>query len=234
MIFSRVSAIVFLMPVFATFGLPARVKLALSLCISVICAHYIELPVRERGFVELLPMLMVEGAIGLALGFSLRLFVFALQIAGTIIGLSTSLSQVLGATGPDPLPALGKILIVSSAALAIALGLHVKFVEFVLLSYELFPFAHAPDPSLLTPFGIQKVAQSFALAFSLAAPFVGLALLYNIAIGAINRAMPQLMVAFVGAPFITFCAILLLTLASPVLIEVWRDALLGFMSDPRR
>ena len=47
------------------------------------------------------------------------------------------------------------------------------------------------------------MAASFALALSLAAPFVIASLLYNVALGVINKAMPQLMVAFVGAPAIT-------------------------------
>ena len=119
-----------------------------------------------------------------------------------------------------------------AAALAVALGLHIEFVKFVIQSYELFPAAATPDASLLTPYGVERVAKAFSLAFSLAAPFVGLALLYNIAIGTINRAMPQLMVAFVGAPFITLCAILFLALASPLLIQVWHGALTRFMSDP--
>ncbi|MFC3118840.1 flagellar biosynthetic protein FliR [Jhaorihella thermophila] len=38
------------------------------------------------------------------------------------------------------------------------------------------------------------------LPFSLSAPFVIASLLYNLTLGAINRAMPQLMVTLVGAP----------------------------------
>ena len=41
------------------------------------------------------------------------------------------------------------------------------------------------------------------LAFTLAAPFVLVSVLYNLTLGVINRAMPQLMVVFVGAPVIT-------------------------------
>ncbi len=66
------------------------------------------------------------------------------------------------------------------------------------------------------------MAQAFALGFSLAAPFVIAGFAYNLALGAINRAMPQLMVAFIGAPAITAGGLLILMLAAPV-----HPALLG-------
>ena len=48
--------------------------------------------------------------------------------------------------------------------------------------------------------GVARVGAAFALALGLAAPFVIAAVLYNLALGVINKAMPQLMVALVGAP----------------------------------
>lgn len=54
----------------------------------------------------------------------------------------------------------------------------------------------------------------------------------NLALGAINRAMPQLMVAFVGAPLITFGGLALLLVATPVILSVWLDALMAFFQDP--
>ena len=62
---------------------------------------------------------------------------------------------------------------------------------------------------------------AFELAFSLAAPFLAAGLIYNLALGAINRAMPQLMVALVGAPAITGMALLILALAAPTILQVW-------------
>lgn len=63
----------------------------------------------------------------------------------------------------------------------------------------------------------------FANAFTLAAPFVITSLIYNVALGAINRAMPQLMVAFVGAPAITAGGLILLMLISPLILSIWLD-----------
>ncbi|HBQ37312.1 MAG TPA: flagellar biosynthesis protein FliR, partial [Rhodobacteraceae bacterium] len=73
---------------------------------------------------------------------------------------------------------------------------------------------------------------AFALAFTLAAPFLIASLIYNVALGVINRAMPQLMVAFVGAPAITAGALFLMFLVMPLILVVWSDSLAHFFQNP--
>ena len=55
---------------------------------------------------------------------------------------------------------------------------------------------------------------------------------YNVALGAINRAMPQMMVAFVGAPAITAAGLLILMLSAPVILHFWGVRLDRLIADP--
>ena len=80
--------------------------------------------------------------------------------------------------------------------------------------------------------GLSGITRTFALAFSLALPFVVGALLYNLVLGVINRAMPQLMVTFVGAPLLTGGSLVLLALATPLLLDTWQAALNAFLITP--
>ena len=75
--------------------------------------------------------------------------------------------------------------------------------------------------------GVGKIGYTFGLGFTLAGPFVLAAVVYNLGLGVINKAMPQLMVAFVGAPAISFGGIALLLIASPFLLSIWLDAFLN-------
>ena len=84
----------------------------------------------------------------------------------------------------------------------------------------------------MSDWGLDQIRRAFALAFTLAAPFVLVSVLYNLALGAINKAMPQLMVAFVGAPVITAAGLLILCVSSPLILTVWLDALDAFMAAP--
>jgi flagellar biosynthetic protein FliR len=70
------------------------------------------------------------------------------------------------------------------------------------------------------------------LAFTLAAPFVIVSVLYNLTLGIINRAMPQMMVVFVGAPVITLGGLLMLFLLAPGMLNLWMRALEHFVSNP--
>jgi flagellar biosynthesis protein FliR len=76
------------------------------------------------------------------------------------------------------------------------------------------------------------VRSSFSLAFSLAAPFVIASMIYNLALGAINRAMPQLMVSMVGAPALTLGALALLAVATPYLMAAWLQAFEQYLANP--
>ena len=176
---------------------------------------------------------MIEAGIGFLIGISLRLLVMALQLAGSIAAQSTSITQVAGVgVTPDPMPAIGNILMMAGLTLALITGLHIKASLAIASTYELLPLGTIPVAGDIAEWGIARVANVFTFAFTLAAPFVIASFAYNLALGAINRAMPSLMVAFVGAPLITAGALLLLLLAGPTIISVWNDRLDLVLANP--
>ena len=178
-------------------------------------------------------MMLVEATIGLMLGLAIRLLVIALQLAGSIAAQSTALAQIFGAgAAPDPMPAIGSKQMLAGVTLAVASGLHVKAAIAMARSYEILPMGLPIPAADVAAWGTARVARAFALGFSLAAPFVIAGFAYNLALGAINRAMPPLMVAFIGAPAITFGGLLLLMLASPVLLHFWGRQLDLTLADP--
>lgn len=235
LIFVRIGAVVGLLPGFGEMFLPGRLRLGIALALTAILV-----PVVDRGGLPqaLPPMifaqyLLTEAGIGVLIGLATRLMVHALQLAGTIAAQSTALAQIAGAgVAPDPMPAMGNALMISGLTLAMVLGLHVKVVIAILGSYATLGFGAALSGADIGAWGLDQAVAAFALGFSLAAPFVLAALLYNLALGAINRAMPQLMVAFVGAPAITAGTLFLFLLAAPIIILVWNDRLDAVLMAP--
>lgn len=231
-VFLRVTALVSLMPAFGEQTIPARVKLGISLAFTMIIAPAVAAPDLNMEFNSVLWLTLTEIAAGVLLGIGLRMFVLALQTAGSIAAQSTSLAQMLGGAIAEPIPAMGQILVMGGLTLAVMTGLHVRAAEMVILSYEMLPMGRLPNGSDVSGWGVDQIRRAFTLAFTLAAPFVILSLLYNIALGVINKAMPQLMVAFVGAPVITAGGLMLLGLAAPLLISTWLEALNLFVANP--
>lgn len=231
-VFIRVAAITSMLPAFGEQSVPARVKLVLAMAFTLIVAPAVGVAMMPDTIGDLTLFVFTEILAGLALGIGIRLFVLALQTAGTIAAHSTSLSQVFGGSGVDPMPAMGYILIIGGMALAVMSGLHVKATELIILSYEFMPMGRFTSGSVLSEWGVAQVARAFTLAFTLAGPFVILSVLYNVALGAINKAMPQLMVAFVGAPVITAGGLFLLLVSSPFILSVWIEAMDAFLHNP--
>lgn len=228
-VFLRVGAVMAVLPAFGERAVPARVRLALALAFTFVVAPAAPPFAAEPS----IPAYGAEVAVGLVVGMGIRLFVLALQTAGAMAAQATSLAQIFGgSTGIDPQPAIGYMLTLAGLALAVMAGLHIRVAEALIASYTAFPAGVFPHAGLIATWGTFRVAEAFALAFSLAAPFVVASLVYNVALGVINRAMPQLMVAFVGAPALTLGGLALLALATPSLLEVWLGALHLYLADP--
>lgn len=235
-VFARVGAVAALLPGFGEQMIPPRVRLAVALAFTAITwpAVAAELPVAAAppvgaGGAPILAhgrIMLAEAVCGLALGLAIRFMVFALQLAGSMAAQATSVAQIFGGGAtPDPMPAIGNLLLMAGIALALASGLHVKAAAAMIGSYRTLPFGVFPVAGDLAEWGVARAAATFGVAFTLAAPFIVAALVYNLALGAINRAMPQLMVALVGAPAITAGALLLLLLAAPVGLAYWSGLL---------
>jgi len=102
----------------------------------------------------------------------------------------------------------------------------------MIYSYTLVPFGSGLQPALVAEVGVAEAGRALALGFSLAAPFLIASLVYNIVLGVINRAMPQLMVSFVGAPALTAGGLILFFLTAPIMLAIWLEAFSGFMDVP--
>lgn len=234
LVFLRVAPIIGLLPGLGEQSVPMRIKLFLALVFTAVVTPAIaeQLLSRSLAAPPVALVILGETLIGLMIGIGLRLFVMTLQMAGSIAAQSTSLAQILGNVGATPLPAIGYLLELGGVTLMMVLGLHLRVAELIVHSYGMFPVGALPEVGDVSEWGVGRISHAFAFAFALAAPFVLVSVLYNLTLGIINRAMPQLMVVFVGAPVITGLALVMLLLAGPGLLMAWAHAYHAFMLNP--
>ena len=224
LIFARISIFVFLMPGLGETMIPVQVRLLVSLAIAVLLMSVGVLP--YGGSVpspaSYGASLFIESIKGFALGLSLRMFIFVLQFAGSFISQLLSLSQAFGIrSNSDNDPLISSLFVISATALAVTLELHTEVVILLQRTYISMPIGEAIDLTTLTYWLTQKAAGVFTFSLSLSLPFVALSFVYNLVLGAANRAMPQLMVAFVGMPAITLLGIVMLGLLSGGILTLW-------------
>ena len=221
LVFTRVAGVVALLPAFGEQSIPVRFRMAIVIAFTMIIWPIIgaEARIQASNLGDFAPLILSESFVGLLIGLSVRLVLIALQFAGSIASQSASLTQMMGAGAtPDPMPAIGNILVLGGLVLALSAGLHVKAASAITSSYQIVPMGEIPDGTDIANWGVAKASAVAQIAFTLAAPFLIASLAYNLMLGFINRAMPQLMVAFIGAPAITAGGIFLLFLSAPALL----------------
>lgn len=224
-VFLRVGGMMLLLPGLGDRMIPTRIRLVVALALTAAVTPAVDVP---GTFAT--DIILTETIIGLAFGAALRFIAQALIMAGMMAAQLTSLAQLFGTV--EPSSAIGNLLNIAGLCLIMAAGLHLHIVSLLIHTYDVMPLGMVMPGGDVAQWGISRLAHAFGFAFALAAPFALGALLYNVAMGVINRAMPQLMVALVGAPAITGASAVILLLAAPFILTAWKTAMLAVLANP--
>jgi len=227
LIFSRLGALVMLIPGIGDQSVPPRIRLSFAFLMTLML--YPILAAKAPGLpptVGALALAVIkELAIGLLIGGILRMFFASLATAGEIISLQTTLSfsQTAAPGQAQPSTSVATFLVLLGLVLVMTTDLHHMFLAAITHSFTLFPMGRAPSVDDAAALAVQTTGKSFALGLQLAAPVVVFSLIFNIATGLVGRAMPQFQVFFVATPLIVLLGMSLLALSLGTIGMVWVD-----------
>ncbi len=233
LVLARVSAAVMLLPGLGEADPPPMLRAGLAAALTLLLLPVIRplIPAPPAAVLPAAGMVLAEVVTGLWLGWLARVLVLALPMAGQIAAYMVGLSNVLEPdTGLGPQSsALGRALSLAAAVVVLASGLWAVPVAALAGSFRLIA------PGVLLPAGVGAasaawaVAQGFALALRLAAPFVIASIVWQVATGVVARLIPRLQVYFLAMPAQILGGLGLLALLAGAMITAWQDALrLGF------
>jgi len=204
LMFARIGTMVMLLPGLGELSLPARVRLSIALVLTAVLfpLHRAAFNVDLRSFGPVLTLLGQELFIGLVLGFTARLTISALQVAGSVVAQQLGLGFV---TTVDPTQGqqgviLGNFLTILGIALLFATDLHHLVIAALHDSYRLFHPGEVPLAGDVAALLTRATGAAFRIGIQLAGPFLVFGLLFNLALGILSRLMPQMQVFFVGVP----------------------------------
>jgi len=220
---ARLSFVIILIPGIGEQMIPAQVRVYLLLGLSAAVSGLgITNYVLPDSLTNLGVVLITEVLLSLFLGIGLRVVIWSLNIAGSVIAQSIGLAQPLGiALENEAQTATANLLSMAGAALLFSMNFHIEVISSWIGLYETIPIG---GTSWVTQaFLFDSIYAAFAFAVLLAWPFVAMNLLYNVCLGFINKAMPQMMVAFVGAPFLVGAGLFLLAVSIGAMLMVWQD-----------
>lgn len=239
-VFCRFGAAMISLPGVGEASVSPRVRLTIALLMSGISVPVLAplLPPLPAQPMQLAFLIATEIGFGLALGLLSRLVFAALHVGGTIISLQSGLSS---AVFFDPNQGSQSALVSSAmvllgVTLVFATNLHLLSLQAAYDSYTLFPPMQAPAFGDFAQVATHMVAGSISLGVKLAAPFIVYGIVFNVALGLLNRLMPQLQIFFImQAPQIALSLVLLgLSLTAMGLLFTTRfEALMSQFLVPR-
>lgn len=205
LIFIRVSAILFALPIFGDQPVPVRVRVLLAVAIAFIvhglipAGSYREFP--QEIFVFAI-FVFKEIAIGFFLGFVSRLAFDAVIMAASLVGFQMGFG-VADLLMPDAdvhmnaFTALHRIIMI---LIFLSLNFHHMYFDAIVKSFELIPAASIKPHFELGSFFIKATADIFVISLQLAAPVLVALLFSNTALGLIARTVPQFNVFVMSFP----------------------------------
>jgi flagellar biosynthesis protein FliR len=216
LVFCRIGGCVLLMPGLSSPRIPVQprlfVAIGVALAMTAVVGDDIRPLVAKASPFGLFVLIATESLKGIVIGLLARLFFLALDTMVMAISLSIGLSANMGAPvdEAEPEPALVTLVSLGATILIFVTDLHWELFRGLAASYSVIPASDAFNPRLNLVQLVDATTRTFVLTLRIASPFLIFSLIANIAIGVINKLVPQIPVSFIATPFLLFGGGLLL------------------------
>ena len=228
MIFSRIGAVLLMLPGVGESYVPPRIRLSLALVVSLVLWPVVSgaLPALPETLGGMAGWIIREVLVGLAIGALLRMFLLTILAGGgEVVALQTTLAfaQTANPTQASPGSTISAFLMILGTTLIFATNTHHLFIAGLVGSYELI----APTRPLVTgdfaSMAVQTVGDAFTLGVQLSAPVLVFAIIFNLASGLVGRVMPAFQVYFAAAPLSIILGLSIFALSLGVMGTVFID-----------
>ena len=216
--FVRILALVASSPVLGNKQVPIRVKIGLSLLLTILIAPTLDVPPDvEAGSAMGMLVLMQQILAGIAMGFSLRLIFTAVEMCGEFVGMQMGLGF---ASFYDPvnasfMPVVAQFLGIVGALAFLGMNGHLLMLEALAGSFHAFPITTAVPHALALHTLAVWGGSIFAHALQLSLPVIGALLIANLALAVLTRSAPQLNIFQIGFPITLAVGFAALALSLP-------------------
>jgi flagellar biosynthetic protein FliR len=224
----RVLALISVAPLLSHRAVPVRMKIALALSITVLLVPQVQSPPITDVLTAPGLMLLINNVlIGVVIGFAVRLVFAALELAGELIGLQMGLSFAgffNPSTGQQQ-NAVASFMSLLALLMFISIDGHLMLIHALAESFRLYPVSVGMD----LPMGFDRLlrlgSDVFAIALTIALPFLAVMLLTNVVLGVLARVAPQLNIFAVGFPMTILVGLVTLFVLLPYVETPLRSAL---------
>lgn len=218
--FLRILAVFTAAPVFSARGFPVRARIALAFFIALAAQASLQgQPVVSINSPEALGTVVQQVAVGLSIGFMVRLVFAAVELAGEVVGFQMGLNF---AAFFDPATstqssAVARFFGQMVTLLFVVMNGHLMVISAVVRSFQAFPtdqnFLQALSHMKLYEFG----AELFASGLWIALPMIAMLMFVNLGLGIISRVAPQMNIYAIGFPITLSVGLVGITVTLPMM-----------------
>jgi flagellar biosynthetic protein FliR len=195
LVFTRVGAMLAVLPMFSTQMIPVQLRIALGALVALLVTPMLPtVPADGISIWLLVKLMFMEVSMGLLLGFVCRIVFYALEIAGGFIAtemgitLPSEFNQLVSGVTMAP----GLILYWIAMMTMLSLDLHHWMIVGFQKSYALVPFGGAHLSEALLVDVVSRTGKVFVIALQIAAPVMAVSFLVTLVFAVLGRAVPQM------------------------------------------
>jgi len=229
LIFTRVVAVLWLLPLFSSRAVSVPFKAGLSLLIAYLLfdAMAIGQSLSSDPYLMLL-FVFKEVFIGLAIGFSVRVLFVAVNVAGEIISIQSgfSFARFMDPTSMSQVTVIEQIKNLLAMLLFLATDAHHILIKAMVSSFKDVPIGTVTMQQSFFQYLITATGKVFVTGFKIGAPIIVTLLFVEIALGMLSRMIPQINIFIEGVPLKILVTVAMFSLSlgviAPVIVNMFR------------
>ena len=234
----RITSFFLIAPIFSMRGVPNQFKIGLGFFIALVTV--VSMPIGAPIPLDATYLFLIakELGVGISLGFTAALLLYAVQIAGAFIDfqMGFAMANVMDPQTGSQVPIIGHFKYMMALLFLLTVNGHHLMLDGVIHSMQLFPVETtmiSVKAEQLALFMTKLFVEMFLIALQIAIPIVGSLLLIDIALGILAKTVPQLNVFVVGLPIKISVGFILLLLTLPIyfyLLQILFEKIMTSMS----
>lgn len=220
-IFLRVSAILFVAPVFDNRSIPILFKVGLAISISLLLYPLLQLETVAAmdNLFQFAFWVGAEIALGVVIGMSVKMFFVGIQLAGQFAGfqMGLAIANVMDPATSVQMPILAQFKNLFAMLIFLVTNAHHWFLRALVESFTLVPPFQIQIHDNLFAAVMAMAANIFILGLKIGAPVMGAMLITSVAFGLLARTVPQMNVFIVAMPVKIVLGLIFLSISLPYL-----------------
>lgn len=230
--FLRILALFLADPFFGHRATPRRVRVGFAVILAVVVAPLIPpIPPIPLDSILAWGVAIQQLMVGFILGFSMRLVLAAIDMAGQqmSLGMGFGFATFFDPSNGANTPVIGQLMTNLALLIFLSIGGHLMVISALVESFHILPIGTGLGNSGFWALAAMG-AQIFISGLVLALPVIAVLLIVNVAMGILTRAAPQLNIFAVGFPLMIAAGLIVLLMALPALqgplIRLWEEGVL--------